>query len=541
MTGAPAALEAGAILGRYRLERLLGSGATSEVYVATHVQLERRVAIKILLPSLLVTDASVQRMLQEARAVNAVRHPNVTEIFDFIEETEAPRLALVMEYVGGPSLEALSGFEFSFEQALALGLQLVSGVQAAHAAGVIHRDLKPGNLLLTTDPRERPPDTIPKLKLIDFGIAKLAGVGEPTMAGRPLGTPAFMAPEQISGTEASSPATDVYAIGEILFELYSGQRAFPQRNSTEVMRAKLRGQKPRLVFLPSVPATAQSVLGPLIDRALSVAQEERPSTTELRQALVELAPWPEVASPRRASIWAQADSPETRAWIEALDSGTPVSRPAVDEPTQPPVLENKAPRGSRKLERAALPPAAETAAIERPIHGVMEAATEVAFSPWSGKPTGASRLIEDVPADRVSTAETLDSLMGLDETFDEPKVPQRSQDEIRAAVLDVVPRFDSPAPTLLPKELVTAPGQAARSESARPEPAPTARPEPAPAARPEAIARPSRDAVPITAPVREAVQTRGASQRLHLLAIVLAVTAVVMAGVALWLRLRATR
>ena len=163
MTGAPAALEAGAILGRYRLERLLGSGATSEVYVATHVQLDRRVAIKILLPSLLVTAASVQWMLQEARAVNAVRHPTVTEIFDFIEETDAPRLALVMEYVGGPSLESLSGFEFSFEQALALGLQLASGVQAAHAAGVIHRDLKPGNLFLIGGPRERPRDMTPKL------------------------------------------------------------------------------------------------------------------------------------------------------------------------------------------------------------------------------------------------------------------------------------------------------------------------------------------------------------------------------------------
>ena len=533
MTGAPAALEAGAILGRYRLERLLGSGATSEVYVATHVQLDRRVAIKILLPSLLVTDASVQRMLQEARAVNAVRHPNVTEIFDFIEETEASRLALVMEYVGGPSLEALSGFEFSFEQSLALGLQLVSGVQAAHAAGVIHRDLKPGNLLLTADPRGRPADVIPKLKLIDFGIAKLAGVGEPTMAGRPLGTPAFMAPEQISGTEASSPATDVYAIGEILFELYSGQRAFPQRNSTEVMRAKLRGQKPRLAFLASVPSSAQAALGPLIDRALSVAQEERPSTNELRQALVELAPWPEVASPRRASIWAQADSPETRAWIEALDNGTPVSRPAVEDATQPPVLENKGPRGSRKLERAALPPAAETAAIERPSHGVPEAATEVAFSPWSPKVAGETRLIEDGRADRVSTAETLDSLMGLDEAIEEPKLAARSQDEIRAAVLDVVPRFDSPAPTLPPQDTSTGPV----AQLVRPEPA--ARPEPQIAPRSEPIARPSREPVPITAPVRDAIETRGASQRLHLLAVVLAVTAVLMAGVALWLRLRA--
>ena len=118
--------------------------------------------------------------------------------------------------------------------------------------------------------------------------------------------------------------------------------------------------------------------------------------------------------------------------------------------------------------------------------------------------------------------------MGLDESIDEPKAPQRSQDEIRAAVLDVVPRFDSPAPTLLPKELVTAPGGQ------------VARPDAAPAVRPEPIARPSRDAVPITAPVREAIQTRGASQRLHRLAVVLAVTAVLMAGLALWLRLRAT-
>jgi serine/threonine protein kinase len=288
----------GSMLGRYRLERFLGEGATSQVYLATHLQLGRRVAIKMLAPRLLLGREAMDRVIQEARIVNSIRHPNIAEVFDVLESDAPLGMALVMEYVEGPSLGSLAGSMLSLEQAVGVSLQLVSALQTTHAAGIIHRDLKPDNLLFTRDPR-REPDRVPRLKIIDFGVAKLGSHGK-TVAGRMVGTPAYMAPEQVAGSPPTSPATDVFAVGELIYELLSGERAYPQNSIQGVVRVKLRGPAPELVELATLPEAFQRKLVPLVHRCLSLAPQERPTLEALREALLELVQWRGASGPKAA-------------------------------------------------------------------------------------------------------------------------------------------------------------------------------------------------------------------------------------------------
>ncbi|MFO0727522.1 MAG: protein kinase [Myxococcota bacterium] len=321
--------QVGEVLGRYRLDRLLGEGATSKVFLGTHLQLERQAAIKVLAPRLLFGNAAA-RLLKEARAVNTIRHPNIAEVFDVIESEAPPRLALVMEFVEGPSMKALGDFRFSFPQAIGVSLQLVAALSASHAAGIIHRDLKPDNLLFVRDPTVAPKDKVPALKVIDFGVAKQVGAGPETAAGTMLGTPAYMAPEQVVGNPPPSPATDVFAFGEILYELLTGKRAFPQATVREVIRAKLRGQRPEVELPAEVPRQVQPVLRSLIERCLEVVPGARPNLVELRDALMSSTAWPELATPDdaihdeasfeiRSLVWAVSEPGIARAALEEAD------------------------------------------------------------------------------------------------------------------------------------------------------------------------------------------------------------------------------
>jgi serine/threonine protein kinase len=272
----------GEVIGGYRLERLIGAGSTSQVFLGAHVRLGRKSAIKILAAQLLDNQDVVSRLLQEARVVNDIRHPNIIDIVDFIETESPRRVALVMEYIDGPSLKTLRDHRLSYDQAVGLALQLVEAVKAAHAAGVIHRDIKPDNLLLTTDPRIDD-GRVPLLKMVDFGIAKLAGAtGGRTAAGTMLGTPAYMAPEQVAGRPAPSAATDVFAVGEVIYELFTGQRAYPATTIHETVRAKLRGEMPKLE-LPPIPG--REMLLALITRCLERKPTDRPELEEVHRVL----------------------------------------------------------------------------------------------------------------------------------------------------------------------------------------------------------------------------------------------------------------
>lgn len=279
--------EIGEVIGGYRLERLLGAGSTSQVFLGQHVVLGRKAAIKVLIPDLIGNEDVINRLLNEARVVNDIRHPNIIDIIDFINTESPRRVALVMEYVEGPSLSICRQYPLTFNQAIGVVLQLVHAVRTAHSAGVIHRDLKPDNLLLTTDPRSDP-SGIPTLKIVDFGIAKIAHSNlAQTAVGTMLGTPAYMAPEQIAGRPRPSAATDVYAIGEVLYEVLSGRRAYPAATISETVRAKLRGEIPELK-LPQLPG--DKALLQVIRRCLAQRPEDRPGLHAIQSVLESLRP-----------------------------------------------------------------------------------------------------------------------------------------------------------------------------------------------------------------------------------------------------------
>ena len=217
----------GEVLGNYRLERILGEGAMGVVFVARHVRLDKLVALKILKPQHGTDSSLVQRFFQEARAVNAINHENIVEIFDFVEEPAPsgaiPRFYCVLELLQGASLrQVLQDTPPGVRKAARIGEQLCAALAAAHRMGVVHRDIKPDNIFLTS--RGGDADFV---KVLDFGVAKLTSgrlASNPdTFAGAVIGTPGYMAPEQASGLEVDGRA-DLYAVGTVLYELLSGRR-----------------------------------------------------------------------------------------------------------------------------------------------------------------------------------------------------------------------------------------------------------------------------------------------------------------------------
>jgi hypothetical protein len=217
----------GTVLGdRYRILSQLGSGGMGEVYLAEHINLGRREAIKILKPQLAENRQLVARFRREARAANRVQHPNIVGVYDFGQLPDG-RFFLAMEYADGKDLAthiAESG-PMPVTRALSILAQLVEGVAHAHRSGVVHRDLKPENLVLV-ERRDQPP----LLKIFDFGIAKIISPdhvsAKLTNTGEIFGTIEYMAPEQLVGAPDIDPRCDLYAVGCIAFELLVGQPPF---------------------------------------------------------------------------------------------------------------------------------------------------------------------------------------------------------------------------------------------------------------------------------------------------------------------------
>src|SRR5438552_2023896 len=200
------------IAGRYRLDTLLGRGGMSEVWCATDLELGRRVALKLLAPN-----QDIARFDREARAVAALAHPNVTQLYDYGSADDRPYM--VLEYLPGGSLEDLLRANGPLPDADShrIAGEIAAGLAHAHARGVVHRDLKPSNVLFDEEGRA---------KLADFGIARLvAGEGTLTEAGTVLGTAAYISPEQASGMPAT-PASDVYSFGVILYRMLTGELPF---------------------------------------------------------------------------------------------------------------------------------------------------------------------------------------------------------------------------------------------------------------------------------------------------------------------------
>lgn len=202
---------------RYRFDEQIAAGGFGEVWRGTDVTLGRTVAIKLLRPACAQDPATSARFRAEARNAAALCHPNIAAIHDFCEPPPPAAPFLVMEYVPGPSLAALlAGGPLDTAAAMHVLAEAALGLAAAHQAGLVHRDIKPGNLLLDRDGR---------VKITDFGISHAAGSAPLTTTGVLIGTPAYMAPERIGGARGS-PASDIYSLGVVAYHAVTGAAPF---------------------------------------------------------------------------------------------------------------------------------------------------------------------------------------------------------------------------------------------------------------------------------------------------------------------------
>jgi len=205
----------GTTVGPYRVLDRLGAGGMGVVYLAEDTRLERRVALKFLRPDRSVGEEAKARFIREARAVAALDHPNICTLYG-IDHTDNQQMFLAMAFYQGETLkQRLERGRLPLALSIDIARQIGSGLAAAHAAGVVHRDLKPGNIMLSE----------PLVKILDFGIAKLANQTTLTMHGASLGTAAYISPEQATGGSVDH-RTDIWALGVVLFEMVTGERPF---------------------------------------------------------------------------------------------------------------------------------------------------------------------------------------------------------------------------------------------------------------------------------------------------------------------------
>jgi eukaryotic-like serine/threonine-protein kinase len=209
---------AGTLLaGRYRLDEPIGVGGFGEVWRATDAVLSRPVAVKLLDPGHARQPEALARFRAEARRAAAVWHVNIAHIYDYDEPADGARPYLVMELVDGPCLAGvLAGGPLDSGRTMDIVAQTAAGLQAAHATGLIHRDIKPGNLLLASDGT---------VKITDFGISRAIGSVSVTATGVVMGTAGYLAPERIAGAQAA-PASDLYALGIVAYECLTGAPPF---------------------------------------------------------------------------------------------------------------------------------------------------------------------------------------------------------------------------------------------------------------------------------------------------------------------------
>ncbi len=289
--GGTAVLKVGQLVGNFRIVSKIGQGGMGAVYAAVHRQIGRRAAVKVLHGPLAKTSDYAQRFLNEARAVNILRHPNLVEIFDFGQLPDGT-LYIIMEFLEGESLRAKlrRTRKLSEAQSTELARQMAQALDSAHQKGIVHRDLKPENVMLVSD-AVRP--TEDRVKILDFGIAKVNQQSQPnkqnpvptgeeaedfqTAIGTSMGTPKYMAPEQYADASKVDGKADVFALGVMLYEMIAGQVPFPKTS----LSAFHQPPKPLAEVEPSVSPK----LATLIHRMLTPKPLDRPGMREVLELL----------------------------------------------------------------------------------------------------------------------------------------------------------------------------------------------------------------------------------------------------------------
>ena len=256
---------------QYRIIGKIGEGGMGTVYLAEDTTLERRVAIKELNRPLVAEEQMESRFQQEALALARLNHPNITHLYSFLPKGDT--FWMVMEYVEGKTLDEWmkNHGRLSPVVAVSITIQILEGLQHAHRRGIIHRDLKPSNVMISDDG---------EVKIMDFGIARIRDSRRITRHGKSVGTLEYMAPEQVQGQEGDE-RTDIYAVGNILYEMLCGHTPFTGETDYEVMKAKLE-EKPAMDFPLGVSAVLQRVIFQALSRN---ASRRHGSASLLQQAL----------------------------------------------------------------------------------------------------------------------------------------------------------------------------------------------------------------------------------------------------------------
>ena len=256
------ALTPGATLGPYTILAELGHGGMGVVYTAQDPRLDRQVAIKVLPPDLTRDATAKRRFLQEAKAASALDHPNICTIYE-INETDDGQLYFVMAYYEGETLkERIERGPLALDEAVDIATQVGQGLAEAHSAGIVHRDIKPANLLITKGG---------VVKILDFGLAKLAGAEGITQTGTTVGTVAYMSPEQARGQEVDQ-RTDIWSLGVVLYEMLAGQQPFRGENLLAISNAILESQP---VSLTRLRAGTSPALAQVVTRSLANSRDGR--------------------------------------------------------------------------------------------------------------------------------------------------------------------------------------------------------------------------------------------------------------------------
>ena len=325
----------GATLGEFRIEAKIGEGAMGTVFSAVHPMIAKRAAIKVLKHSLCADTQMIERFIDEARVVNQIGHPNIVDIFAFGEMPDGRRY-LAMEWLRGETLrERIKRGRMGITAMARVIRPLARALEAAHDKQVIHRDLKPENIFLVEVPHDEP-----HVKLLDFGIAKLVGEKGGFGESGPLqilGTPAYIAPEQARNADDAGPASDLYSLGAIAFELLTGRPPFGQRSTIELVTAALEEA-------PVAPSTLNPEIPDEIDRLvldmLAKAPADRPSLSYVRSMLdlvrdpSEMDDRPRSIVPRLRTDTPPAGTPQISELIEsevlpAYRTSAPVDEPQV--------------------------------------------------------------------------------------------------------------------------------------------------------------------------------------------------------------------
>jgi eukaryotic-like serine/threonine-protein kinase len=263
------------IAGRYRLEGRLGFGGMSTVHLAMDLRLERQVAVKLLAEHLADDPAFVSRFQREAQAAARLIHPNIVQVFDSGRDQGSDQYFIVMEYIEGQSCAEILRDDGWVEvpEGISIIEQACEGLDYAHRHGVVHRDVKPGNLLRSREG---------VVKLADFGIAKATEQSSITQVGSVLGTAAYLAPEQARGEEAG-PSADLYALGVVTYQLISGRLPYEASSLTELALKQQQEEPPTL-------DTLVAAVGPEMADAVAIAlaldpRDRYKTANEMRRAL----------------------------------------------------------------------------------------------------------------------------------------------------------------------------------------------------------------------------------------------------------------